>query len=848
MYRCSVFFQLILLISASFCHAQPVDRFAGRRFEPVKFSNWLEAVDVDGDGDVDFVSSSFNIVSTIANNGGAGFEVVATTDLGNSSFIKDFAVGDFDGDSDTDVVVLDFGVKFLANDGTGQYQLAGEFPAAGNPEEFAVADFDGDSDLDLVLAYLFEERIEIWLNDGNGGFAVSETYDPSHEPWGVVAGDLDGDGNPDIVFADLHFDSVGVMYGAGDGTFADAIGIATGSAAPFSVALGDIDNDSDLDIVTGNFDETVGLVRNDGNRNFQSLGSYLCGGRPESLKLVDLDNDQFSEIVVSSSKTNSVLYNNRDESFTTVVNKDQSRGGLAIADFDSDGDSDFAVPTGHLYLNRGDGELDTRTCYPLDGDTTEMVSGDLNDDGLQDIAVADASSNSVVVFLSNCDGELELPQFYYGGEKPTNLAIGDMNGDGELDLVTGNADGDEVHVLLNFGEGVFPQAIKHVVPGNGFSIAVGDVDSDGNLDVVVPGVEQISFLLNIGDGMLQNPISIGAPDGAFEAVIGDINGDGFNVVIVNGFAGTVSVFQILDDLIFVSDPIYQPLTDFTRVNLVDIDNDGDLDIGLTFGTELEVMLNNGDGTFAGSPSIDTGFSVTQATFGDIDGDQLADAIAIYPEGRVSVFKNLGGGLFGDRVNYSVGEFPIDLAVADVNGDQRQDIAVLNHRNPWQGISLLIQRSGFPVEFGIPDSLDVFRGNQESGTIEDLFQSDDSRLVMQPGYVLNNSEAPVWLVVESSVGIKNDLLILTLESNAGTPGLTSTIEVWNWVSESYQVTDVSQASFNNDIVISIDMTAKMSQFIRPGCPRVRARVGWRKTGFTINFPWEVRIDRLAWELE
>ena len=843
------FLSLILsLASSTFCQAQPLHRFAGQTFEPVKFSNWLEAADVDGDGDVDFVSASFNIVSTIAGNGQSGFEVVAIEDLGSDSFINDMAIGDFNGDNKTDVVALDFGVNFLVNDGNGQFQLVGEYPANGNPDEFAVADFDGDSDLDLVLAYSFEKRIEIWSNDGNGVFAVTETFALSLSPKGIVTADINGDQTQDIAFADFNLDIVGVMYGDGDGSFADAIAIASGCDGPLSVALGDIDNDSDVDIVTGNFGATVSVIRNDGGGNFQSIGSFSCGGRPETVKLVDLDNDQFNEIIVSSVKTNSVLYNNRDGSFPTVVHKDQSRGGLAIADFDLDGDFDFSVPSGHLYINRGNGSLDTRNCIPLDGDITEMVTGDLNDDGLQDVAVADASLNAVLVFLANCDGDLQSPMLFYSGLQPTSLGIGDINGDGHLDLVTGNADGDEVHLLFNIGDGTFGKAIKHAVPGSGFSVTTGDIDSDGDLDVIVPCVDQIILLLNAGNGMLQTPNSIPAPNGAFEVVVGDITGDGVNEMITNGFAGTVSVFRLLGDIVYVDETIFQPQSDITRTSLIDIDNDGDLDLGLSYGTEFEVMLNNGDGTFDCSPIVDTGTLITRMTFGDVDGDQLSEAILIQPNGRVSVFANFGGGVFGDRVNYSVGEFPIALAAVDIDGDLQLDIVVLNHRQPWQGISLLIQNDGFSSDFGQPDSLEVFRGSNESGTIDDLFASDDSRLVLSPGFVLHNLEAPVWLVVESKVDNNINSLQMRMESNAGTPGLTHTIEAWNWITESYDVVNVLGETFNVDSVTTVDLDGGLNEYVREVCQRVRARVGWRATGFTINFPWQVRIDQIVWETE
>ena len=85
----------------------------------------------------------------------------------------------------------------------------------------------------------------------------------------------------------------------------------------------------------------------------------------------------------------------------------------------------------------------------------------------------------------------------------------------------------------------------------------------------------------------------------------------------------------------------------------------------------------------------------------------------------------------------------------------------------------------------------------------------------------------------------------MESNVGTPGLTSTLEAWNWASAAYDVVDVSPASFNNDVVVTVDLSSDISDYVESGTGAVRTRVGWRKTGFAINYPWEVRLDQMVW---
>ncbi len=147
---------------------------------------------------------------------------------------------------------------------------------------------------------------------------------------------------------------------------------------------------------------------------------------------------------------------------------------------------------------------------------------------------------------------------------------------------------------------------------------------------------------------------------------------------------------------------------------------------------------------------------------------------------------------------------------------------------------------------IADQYNIYRGLQISGDLADSFESDDSYLKFNPGFTVNSSEAPVWLIFDGTLPSDNPAsLEIVMESNVGTPGLTHTLEAWNWTSMAYDVFDVSPASFNEDIVVTLNLKDGISDYVESGTGVVRTRVGWRKTGFTINYPWEVRLDQLVW---
>ena len=139
----------------------------------------------------------------------------------------------------------------------------------------------------------------------------------------------------------------------------------------------------------------------------------------------------------------------------------------------------------------------------------------------------------------------------------------------------------------------------------------------------------------------------------------------------------------------------------------------------------------------------------------------------------------------------------------------------------------------------PATVNVFRGVQLSGGLGDYAESDDAVASFNPGFVLNNLEAPVWLIFDAvAAGATN----FSVESTAGTPGLTYTVEAFNWANNAYDEIGVMVETFNNDTVETFNVVT--ADHIDTG-GEVRSRVGWRQTGFTINFPWVVNVDQTGW---
>ena len=229
-------------------------------------------------------------------------------------------------------------------------------------------------------------------------------------------------------------------------------------------------------------------------------------------------------------------------------------------------------------------------------------------------------------------------------------------------------------------------------------------------------------------------------------------------------------------------------------------------------------------------------------------ESLAGASSGFGDSFVSVFNPLGWPLwkrqlgtsgFDQGVSIDVDQSDRILIAGDTQGDIDFDDNVSGGMDFFIGSYVPVPR---PIK-STPETFSLFRGTQLGGEIVDLAFSDDSTLDVQPGFVLNELEAPVWIVVEGNLVADLSAVDFQIETSANTPGLTYTVEFWNWNTSSYDTVGVAAESFNVEFFENYG--GVVADHVRAGDSAVQARVGWRSTGFTLVFPWEVRIDQLAW---
>jgi len=263
------------------------------------------------------------------------------------------------------------------------------------------------------------------------------------------------------------------------------------------------------------------------------------------------------------------------------------------------------------------------------------------------------------------------------GTNPRAIAIGDFNKDGIPDLAVANVGSSDVSILQGDGLGSFVLA-GNFPGGGGSSIAVADFNKDTNLDLAIATGNNISVLLGTGTGSFGTATSLGAGLNPSGIVAGDFNKDGnLDLAIANTNDTTISL-KLGDGT-----GGFGPTTNFTVASFPypivtsDFNGDGNLDIAVASSNSgnFSILLGTGTGSFGPASNLSVAASpIYDLDVADFNGDNRVD-LAIVRGSNVSILLGTGTGSFGPATDFPMPSNPVSVAIADLNGDSKLDLAV-----------------------------------------------------------------------------------------------------------------------------------------------------------------------------
>jgi uncharacterized repeat protein (TIGR01451 family) len=336
----------------------------------------------------------------------------------------DIETGDFNNDGVPDLATANFTlstISVLIGAGGGFFSPISTFSPSPSPNSLPLAldlnDLNGDGNLDIVVALLFSSRFSVILGNGDGTFQAPVTYITATSPTDLDTVDLDRDGDPDLLVASPGIGGLYSHYNNGDGTFSTSQGgFVSMGEGPNSIVVTDLNGDGFVDWVSTDPGPDQVLVRLGEQLGWADEVAYNVGPDPESVTVGDLDGDGASDLVVSN-----------------------------FGDGDRNDDGTLT-----LWFGEGDGTFSSPLTIPIGDDSIRNTAiGDLNGDGLADIAAAGLSGQITVVFGTGGRNFGPATGFATVAESfTTDVAIVDLDSDGRLDLaVTGS--GTSLTVLMN---------------------------------------------------------------------------------------------------------------------------------------------------------------------------------------------------------------------------------------------------------------------------------------------------------------------------------------------------------------------------------------------------------------
>lgn len=645
---------------------------------------YVKLTDIDGDGKIDLLAGGgMSIYRNTSNPGSIAFADPYT--LPNVTVERNFVVVDMDNDGIKDIVTSNQVIKNTSTNGNLSFGNRADFDGFSH-SRLQCADLDQDGKPEIVIADIYGSKVVVYRNLSSVNtvsLSESKQFPATTGPTGIQISDLDGDGLVDVGLglSDWNLAVLKNISTSGNIVLAPIVRYNAGYFNENILAIGDLNNDGKNDIVsiseitrimavyTNNVKPepfisgisptsgTTGTTITITGFNFTGITGVTIGGVPVASFVVNsantitvIANSTTSGAVVVSNNYGSAIGPDFVYSQVPIINSFSPVQATAGTSITISGDYFSSVPANNIVYIGGaramvtEASQNSLTVIAPTGATGKRISVTVN--GLS------AHSNQQFTLLFPGGGSAftasslgELFQHNAGGGFGE---MADIDGDGRLDMASGQ--GNNMLLVRNTstsGNISFAAPISTPTPMYSGTSRFEDIDGDGKLDILAINGDEVSISIfrntsTIGSLTTASPIRFATGNtGANSIFATDLDGDGKAEVLVSNYSSrTVSVFKNYST----------PGT-------------------IILGNRIDYLVN--------------GYATAVQAY-DLNGDRKPEIIAAANGNTIAIFPNsstMGTISFANSVSFEVGDWPLDIEVADFDNDTKMDIAVMCRQSP-----------------------------------------------------------------------------------------------------------------------------------------------------------------------
>ena len=366
-----------------------------------------------------------------------------------------------------------------------------------------------------------------------------------------------------------------------------------------------------------------------------------------------------------------------------------------------------------------------------------IAVADINADGTPDLLVAttiDQGGNDpgiAAVYLGTpaSPGTYQPGVTYpITGTDPSGIAAVDLTGAGATDLVVSNFGSGNASVFMHdpANPGKYLAATTLTTGGQPNQVVSADVNGDGKPDLVFADLSNSGNAIVVlqdaaHPGQFLAPVMLATGNITPSVAVGDVNGDGLPDVVAvdydaNGNNGQATVFiqNSANPGTFLTAVTFPAGAEPQAVRIADVNGDGLADLVVanrgpgSDGTGMpgvSVLIQDAThpGSFLAPVTYSTPWGAIDVAVADLNGDGKPDlavaSLGPAPTGAVSVLlQNASSpGTFATATSYGGFGQPLSVAIADLNGDGHPDIAVADGGNA----TVMLQSATSPGTFANP---------------------------------------------------------------------------------------------------------------------------------------------------